>query len=151
MTIDLRPAADIAREVFGAAGSLGAVPAREWLHTELAGDFVFLSLPEAERETAGRDAPLAGLGDTHRVFAVSGAGDAWLIDEEGHVSFLDHDRGADAVPQNMGVGFAGWLQMADVIAQFETADDVRLAPAVRGLLNAICDGLAERFPYSLEA
>ncbi|MDN4589703.1 hypothetical protein DBA29_14500 [Xenophilus aerolatus] len=119
---------------------------------EIAGDFVLLDARSAKEETEGRDAPLAGLAEDWWIFAISGTGDAWLIstDDGQRICFLDHDAGPDAVPQALGIDFGQWLQLADLLRQFESADDDRLTAQVAQLLDAISAGLSARYPYRLE-
>ncbi|NJC44495.1 hypothetical protein [Xanthomonas arboricola] len=118
---------------------------------EIAGDFAFLDSLSAKNETESRDAPLAGLGEDWWVFATSGTGDAWLIStgNDQRVAFLDHDSGLDATPQNLGINFGQWLQLADIIRQFESADDPNLIAHAEQSIEQVSSGLSLLYPYSL--
>ncbi|MBB4132959.1 hypothetical protein [Xanthomonas sp. 3075] len=118
---------------------------------EIAGDFVLLDSLSAKNETEGRDAPLAGLGKDWWVFATSGTGDAWLIStgSDQHVAFLDHDSGLDATPQILGINFGQWLQLADIIRQFESTDDPNLIADTEQSIEQISSGLFFLYPYRL--
>lgn len=125
---------------------------------EIAGDFTLLSLAQLLRETAGRDHPRIALGTAWWVFATSGTGDAWLLRRTEHgsqVAFLDHDRGTDALPAEMGIDFDQWLQLADLMAQVELTADGGSGPAnvddIAREMNRLSEGLPQRYPYSLEA
>ena len=123
--------------------------------TEIALDHVFLDYPSAKNETTGRDVPLAKLGDDWWVFAVAGTGDAWLVSMDGiqRIAFLDHDQGPDALPQKLHINLSQWLQLADVMQQFEAALDTAstptLVPDVESLLEQISEGLLDAYPYTL--
>lgn len=150
--MQLRSPRTIAADLF----SVSVVPHPGRAHrlpsVEIAGDFVFLDARSARAETEGRDAPLAKLGQDWHVFAASGTGDAWLVsDDDGQrIAFLDHNEGPDAAPQELGVDFSQWLQLADLIRQFESADDPALAGQAGRLIERISDGLFEKYPYYLE-
>lgn len=118
---------------------------------EIAGDFAFLDSLSAKNETEGRDAPLPGLGKDWWVFATSGTGDAWLIStgNDQRVAFLDHDSGLDATPQTLGINFSQWLQLADIIRQFESADDPDLIAHAEQSIEQVSSGLSLLYPYSL--
>ncbi len=121
--------------------------------TEIAGDFVLLDHLGAAEETWGRDAPLANLGQDWWVFACSGTGDAWLLsrDQQQTVAFLDHAAGPDALPQPLGIDAGQWLQLADLMAQLEAAQDqgLELAPQALALMEQLAPGLSAHYPYSL--
>ncbi|MCD2165646.1 hypothetical protein [Comamonas koreensis] len=121
--------------------------------TEIAGDFVLLDHLGAAEETWGRDAPLANLGQDWWVFACSGTGDAWLLsrDQQQTVAFLDHAAGPDALPQLLGIDAGQWLQLADLMAQLEAAQDqgLALAPQALALMEQLAPGLSAHYPYSL--
>lgn len=121
--------------------------------TEIAGDFVLLDHLGAAEETWGRDAPLANLGQDWWVFACSGTGDAWLLsrDQQQTVAFLDHAAGPDALPQLLGIDAGQWLQLADLMAQLEAAQDqgLELAPQALALMEQLAPGLSAHYPYSL--
>lgn len=121
--------------------------------TEIAGDFVLLDHLGAAEETWGRDAPLANLGQDWWVFACSGTGDAWLLsrDQQQTVAFLDHAAGPDARPQLLGIDAGQWLQLADLMAQLEAAQDqgLELAPQALALMEQLAPGLSAHYPYSL--
>ena len=127
-------------------------PDHRFSSVEIAGDLVFLDSRTAKNETEGRDAPLVGLGTAWWVFAVSGTGDAWLIsadDNAQRIAFLDHDAGPEATPQLLGIDFTQWLQLADVVRQFEWADALGLSAQAEQLLEQISAGLSGRYPYQL--
>jgi hypothetical protein len=124
---------------------------------EIAGDFMLLNLAQLLRETAGRDHPLIALGTAWWVFATSGTGDAWLLrrtERGSQVAFLDHDRGTDALPAEMGIDFDQWLQLADLMAQVELTDHGGSEPAnvdeITREMNRLSEGLPQRYPYSLD-
>ncbi len=99
---------------------------------EIAGDFMLLDLSQVLRETADRDHPMIELGKTWWVFGTSGTGDAWLLRRMEHgsqVAFLDHDQGSGALPIEMGLTFAQWLQLADLMAQVEQLEQSISGPA----------------------
>lgn len=121
--------------------------------TEIAGDFVLLDHLGAAEETWERDAPLANLGQDWWVFACSGSGDAWLLsrDQQQTVAFLDHAAGPDALPQPLGIDAGQWLQLADLMAQLEAAQDqgLELAPQALALMEQLAPGLSAHYPYTL--
>ena len=154
----LRSPQTIALELFGVEEPLHWQAQHRWPAREISGDCVFLNAQQARNETLGRDAPLAGLGRHWQVFARSGTGDAWLIamddslNNAQQIAFLDHDLGPDAVAQPMGLSFGQWLQMADLMRQWEACDDdVQAAQLeeVSSLLDQISQGLSQRFPYEI--
>ncbi|MDQ0036779.1 hypothetical protein J2W30_004554 [Variovorax boronicumulans] len=124
---------------------------------EIAGDFMLLDLSQVLRETAERDHPMIELGKTWWVFGTSGTGDAWLLRRTEHgsqVAFLDHDQGCDALPLEMGLDFAQWLQLADLMAQVEQPEqgiaDSANADNIARELNRLSEGLSGRYPYRLD-
>jgi hypothetical protein len=124
---------------------------------EIAGDFMLLDVAQLLRETAGRDHPPIALGTAWWVFATSGTGDAWLLrrtERGSQVAFLDHDRGTDALPAEMGIDFDQWLQLADLMAQVELTDHGGSEPAnvdeISWEMNRLSEGLPQRYPYSLD-
>lgn len=123
--------------------------------TGIALDHIFLDYPSAKNETTGRDAPLAKLGTDWWVFAVAGTGDAWLVsmDSAERVAFLDHDQGPDALPQELHINLLQWLQLADVMQQFEAALDTAPSPTlvseVENLVEQISAGLLDAYPYTI--
>lgn len=147
----VRTPQDIAQALFGSSGILTLTPDHHCSALEISGDCVFLNAQQARRETQGRDAPLARLGRDWWVFAVSGTGDAWLmsLDEQQRIAFLDHDHGPDATPKGMELNFAQWLQMADLMRQWELADDEALSALMPALLEQINPGLSASYPYSI--
>ena len=154
----LRSPQTIALELFGVEEPPHWQAQHRWPAQEISGDCVFLNAQQARNETLGRDAPLAGLGRDWWVFASSGTGDAWLISMDEslnnaqQIAFLDHDLGADAMAQLMGLSFGQWLQMADLMHQWEACDDEEQASQlaeVSSLLDQISTGLSQRFPYAL--
>ncbi len=148
----LRAAQQIARQRFGHDLPQRLAPGHALPATALAGDFLLLDARAAAAETRDRDAPLAALGTHWWVFACAGTGDAWLMSlHDGRsVAFLDHDAGPDASPQPMQLDFAGWLQLADLIDQWEQGEPAAPAAALAPLLEAISAGLATRYPYALQ-
>ena len=149
--ISLLPPEAIAQTFFGAADLAALTPHHHWPSAEISGDCIFLNAQQAQSETQGRDAPLARLGLDWWVSACSGTGDAWLMSLDGQqrIAFLDHDQGPDALAQPMGLNFAQWLQTADLLHQWEQADDDAQAPVLQGLLEQISAGLYQRFPYAI--
>jgi len=121
---------------------------------EIAGDFMLLDLSHLLRETANRDHPLIELGKTWWVFATAGTGDAWLLrrtESGSQVAFLDHDQGCGAQPIEMGINFAQWLQLADLMAQVELGiSDSVSADDIARELTRLSDGLPARYPYRLD-
>jgi hypothetical protein len=118
---------------------------------EIAGDFMLLDLSQVLRETADRDHPMIELDKTWWVFGTSGTGDAWLLRRTecgSQVAFLDHDQGCDALPIEMGLNFAQWLQLADLMAQVEQLERGISGPAnaddIARELNRLSEGLPER-------
>ena len=97
--------------------------------------------------------PLAQLGQNWWIFAASGTGDAWLMSLDGQqrIGFLDHDQGAEAVAQPMALNFGQWLQLADLMGQWEAMDDDLDDEAVAQLsrlMEQISHGLSRRYPYA---
>ena len=126
---------------------------------EIAGDFMLLDLSQVLRETADRDHPMIELGQTWWVFGTSGTGDAWLLrrtERGSEVAFLDHDKGCDALPIEMGLDFPQWLQLADLMAQVEQSDQGISSPANANAddivreLSRLSEGLPARYPYRLD-
>lgn len=125
---------------------------------EIAGDFMLLNLSQVLQETADRDHPMIELGKTWWVFGTSGTGDAWLLrqtERGSQVAFLDHDQGCDALPIEMGLNFAQWLQLADLMAQVEQSESGTSGHAnvddIARELNRLSEGLPARYPYRLDA
>ena len=121
---------------------------------EIAGDFMLLDFSQVLRETTDRDHPLIELGKTWWVFSTAGTGDAWLVkrtDSGSQVAFLDHDRGCDALPIEMGIDFPQWLQLADLMAQVERGLSglVNVDDIVRELTR-LSEDLPARYPYRLD-
>jgi len=135
----------------------GLMPGHGLPTTEIAGDFVLLDHLAAAQETWGRDAPLAMLGQDWWVFACSGTGDAWLLsrDQQQAVAFLDHAAGPDALPQPLGIDAGQWLQLADLMAQLEAAQDQGLDQGqdvvlqALALMEQLAPGLSTHYPYTL--
>lgn len=151
--LSLRSPYTIAKELFDAADLAQLQPDHRWPAREISGDCVFLDARQALSELRGRDAPLARLGQDWRVFAVSGTGDAWLMSLDGQqrIGFLDHDQGAEAVAQPMTLNFGQWLQLADLMGQWEAMDDDLDDEAVAQLsrlMEQISHGLSRRYPYA---
>jgi hypothetical protein len=86
------------------------------------------------------------------VFATSGTGDAWLMSlvDGRSIAFLDHDAGPDAVPQPMQPDFAQWLQLADLLDQWEQCKPPPAPARIQALLETISAGMAARYPYALD-
>ncbi|GAB2829812.1 hypothetical protein GCM10027276_35630 [Comamonas piscis] len=149
----LRAATTIAEQLWPGTPWPALVPGDGLPTTEIAGDFVLLDHLGAAEETWGRDAPLANLGQDWWVFACSGSGDGWLLsrDQRQVVAFLDHSAGPDALPQLLGIDAAQWLQLADLMAQLEAAQDqgLALAPQALGLMEQLAPGLSAQYPYTL--
>ena len=147
----VRSPQDIAQSLFGSAHVPALTPDHRWPTLEISGDCVFLDARQARSETQGRDAPLARLGQDWWVFASSGTGDAWLLSLDGQqrVAFLDHDQGPDDAPQAMALSFAQWLQMADLMRQWELLDDDTLSALMPALLDQINPGFSSLYPYSI--
>ncbi len=149
----LQTPAAIAERLWPGTGWPALMPGHGLPRTEIAGDFVLLDHLEAAEETWGRDAPLANLGQDWWVFACSGTGDAWLLsrDQQQTVAFLDHAAGPDALPRLLGIDAGQWLQLADLMAQLEAAQDqgLALAPQARVLMAQLAPGLPTCYPYTL--
>lgn len=153
--LSLRSPHTIAQELFGATDIAQLQPGHRWPAREISGDCVFLDARQALSELRGRDAPLAQLGQNWWIFAASGTGDAWLMSLDGQqgIGFLDHAAGPDAVVQPMALDFGQWLQLADLMRQWETlADELdEEAPAapLNALMEQISPGLSQRYPYAI--
>lgn len=149
----LQAPAAIAEQLWPGTAWPALMPGHGLPTTEIAGDFVLLDHLGAAEETWGRDAPLANLGQDWWVFACSGTGDAWLLsrDQQQTVAFLDHAAGPDALPQLLGIDAGQWLQLADLMAQLEAAQDQGLEPAPQALalMEQLATGLSAHYPYSL--
>ncbi|MDR2299276.1 MAG: hypothetical protein LBE30_13170 [Comamonas sp.] len=149
----LRSPHTIAQELFEANDIAQLQPGHRWPAREISGDCVFLDARQALSELQGRDVPLAQLGQSWWVFAASGTGDAWLMSLDGQqrIGFLDHDDGQDAIVQPMALDFGQWLQLADLMRQWETLadelDEEALAAPLNALLEQISPGLSQRYPY----
>ena len=150
--ISLRTPQAIATALFDSTDILSIATGHDWPALEISADCVLLNWRQAQAEAKGRDVPLAELGQSWWIFAASGNGDAWLMSLDGQqrIAFLDHDQGADALPQPMGIIFAQWLQMADVMYEWEQADEEGLAKQVLALMDEISPGLGKRFPYRID-
>lgn len=153
--LSLRSPHTIAQEVFGAPDIAQLQPGHRWPAREISGDCVFLDARQALSELRGRDAPLAQLGQNWWIFAASGTGDAWLMSLDGlqGIGFLDHAAGPDAVVQPMALDFGQWLQLANLIRQWETLadelDEEALAAPLNALMEQISPGLSQRYPYAI--
>jgi hypothetical protein len=149
----LRAATTIAEQLWPGSPWPALMPGHDLRTTEIAGDFILLDHLGAAEETWGRDAPLAGLGTDWWVFACSGTGDAWLLsrDQRQAVAFLDHGAGPEAQPVLLGIDARQWLQLADLMAQLEAAQDqgLELAPQALALMEQLAPGLATCYPYTL--
>ena len=71
------------------------------------------------------------------------------LDGQQRIAFLDHDHGPDATPKGMELNFAQWLQMADLMRQWELADDEAQSALMPALLEQINPGLSASYPYSI--
>lgn len=153
--LSLRSPHTIAQELFGAPDIAQLQPGHRWPAREISGDCVFLDARQALSELRGRDAPLAQLGQNWWIFAASGTGDAWLMSLDGlqGIGFLDHAAGPDAVVQPMALDFGQWLQLADLMRQWETLadelDEEALAAPLNALMEQISPGLSQRYPYAI--
>lgn len=153
--LSLRSPHTIAQELFGATDIAQLQPGHRWPAREISGDCVFLDARQALSELRGRDAPLAQLGQNWWIFAASGTGDAWLMSLDGlqGIGFLDHAAGPDAVVQPMALDFGQWLQLADLMRQWETLadelDEEALAAPLNALMEQISPGLSQRYPYAI--
>lgn len=149
--LSLRSPQAIALELFESSDIAHVQPRHRWPAREISGDCVFLNAQQASIETQGRDAPRAQLGQKWWVFAVSGTGDAWLMSQDGqqHIGFLDHDDGPDAVATPMDLNFGQWLQLADLLRQWEALDDEAFSALLTSLMEQISPGLGLRYPYGL--
>ncbi|WP_152982566.1 hypothetical protein [Stenotrophomonas humi] len=151
-TLQLRTPEQVARHRLGVELPRVLERSHALPETPLAGDFILLDSRGAAAETRGRDAPLARLGTHWWVFATSGTGDAWLMSlvDGSSIAFLDHDAGPDAVPQPMQLDFAQWLQLADLLDQWEQCEPPPAPAHIQALLETISAGLAARYPYALD-
>lgn len=153
--LSLRSPHTIAQELFGTTDIAQLQPGHRWPAREISGDCVFLDARQALSELRGRDAPLAQLGQNWWIFAASGTGDAWLMSLDGlqGIGFLDHAAGPDAVVQPMALDFGQWLQLADLMRQWETLadelDEEALAAPLNALMEQISPGLSQRYPYAI--
>ena len=122
---------------------------------EISADFILPTTAELIAENKRRP----NVPDGYLVFALSGAGDAWLISRSLSldVAFLDHDRELHAKATPMRIDVAQWCELALYMRSHEelrraaTSDTARrrLATAARRFLNSMSTGLARRFPYVL--
>ena len=141
--LSLRSPHTIAQELFGAP-ILHSCNQDTAGRREISGDCVFLDARQALSELRGRDAPLAQLGQNWWIFAASGTGDAWLMSLDGlqGIGFLDHAAGPDAVVQPMALDFGQWLQLADLMRQWETLADELDEEAPAAPLNALMEQIS---------
>ena len=146
----LRSPQTIAQALFATPDVPLLQPGHRWPALEISGDCSLLNAQQARSETQGRDVPLVRLGQDWWVFASSGTGDAWLmsLDRQQTIAFLDHDNGPDAQAEAMDIDFGQWLQLADLMQQWEQLDDESLSATLSDCMEQIAPGLSQRYPYS---
>jgi len=116
---------------------------------ELSGDFLFLPAVKLKGENLGRSISRISLWEEFLLFACSGNGDAWVI-KNNQVYFLDHDQGDDAELKDMKLDIFQWLQLADLMNQFESSLSESDILKVQKLLLEISPNLDKDYPYAIE-
>lgn len=115
---------------------------------EIAGDFTFL--PAVKLKSHNLNAPYSELElwDKALLFAYSGTGDSWVV-QNNQVFFIDHDEGESAEPKYMELDISSWLQLADLMSQFEQSVTPIGAFEVFQQLVKISPNLGVNFPYNI--
>ncbi len=124
---------------------------------EITPDFWLLSTARIELENLKRNPMPTGW----FLFALTGAGDAWLVRTKGssnETAFLDHDDEVDAKPTPLAIDFLGWLQVARYMRTHEEkiagtrgpADRLVAVAAAKTFLDVLSAGLSTRFPFALD-
>lgn len=88
---------------------------------EIACDFTLLPAVKLKHQNLNTPYSELDLWEEALLFAHGGTGDSWII-QDNQVFFIDHDEGEGAEPKNMELGMSGWLQLADLMSQFEQSE-----------------------------
>lgn len=115
---------------------------------EIACDFMCLPAVKLKSQNLNAAYSELELWDKALLFAYSGTGDSWGI-QDGQVFFIDHDEGESAEPKNMELDINGWLQLADLMNQFEQSAKPIDAHNVLKELVKISPNLDVNFPYKI--
>ncbi|MDR0230011.1 MAG: SMI1/KNR4 family protein [Flavobacteriaceae bacterium] len=123
---------------------------RKWVTqiktVEISADFVLYSAVAAVNENKDSDFK------EYWIFAGTGQGDCWLLDQAGMVFFCDHDI-EECLP--MHISFEQSLQMAFLLRQLEEYLDNEgevtstMQIAIEECLNELHPDLSQNYPFSL--